>query len=52
VILPQTPFWDLQSFIKEFKAKKVTEGFHYNSGENQYFLSVAQLQELISKHIK
>ena len=52
MILPQTTFWNIQDFIKKFEAKKVIEGFHYNSGENQDFLTVEQLQELIIKHIK
>ena len=51
-ILPQTPFWDLSEFIKKHNAKKVKEGFNYNSGENEYFLSVSDLKELINKIIK
>ena len=52
VILPQTTFWNLSEFIEKHHAKKVEEGFNYNSGENEDFLTVAQLQKLISKHIK
>ena len=52
VILPQTPFWDLSEFIKKHNAKEVEEGFNYNSGENEYFLSVSDLKELINKNIK
>ena len=47
VILPQNPTWDLNSYIKKFKAKKVKEGFNYNSGQNKDFLTVEQLRSLI-----
>ena len=33
-ILPSVPVWDIKEFIKEFQAKKVQEGFSYNSGQN------------------
>ena len=33
-ILPSVPVWDIEEFIKEFQAKKVQEGFSYNSGQN------------------
>ena len=52
VILPQTTFWNLSEFIKKYNAKKVEEGFNYNSGENEDFLSVSDLKELINKNIK
>ena len=50
VILPQKSFWDINTFIKEFKAIKVKEGFYYNSGENQVFLSVEGIKELIKNY--
>ena len=49
VILPLKPIWDLNSYIKKFKAKKVKEGFSYNSGTNKDFLTVDQLRDLIFK---
>jgi len=49
VILPQTTFWNLSEFIKKYNAKKVEEGFNYNSGINEYFLTVAELKKLISE---
>ena len=52
VILPQTTFWDLSKFKEKHDAKKVDEGFNYNSGENEDFLSVSDLKELINKNIK
>src|SRR3954471_533613 len=33
-ILPQMHSWNLDEFIKHFNAKKVLQGFKYNSGEN------------------
>lgn len=49
VILPQKPNWDISTFIEEFKAIKVKKGFNYSSGDNQEFLSVKQIKELIKK---
>jgi len=51
VILPNKPSWELDSFIRKFKAIKVKEGFSYNSGENKEFLSIEQLKLLIKKYI-
>jgi len=47
VILPQNPVFNIESFIKDKKAKKVTPGFSYNSGQNEYFLNVDELKILI-----
>ena len=52
VILPQTTFWNLSEFIEKHHANKVEEGFNYNSGENEDFLSISDLKELINKNIK
>jgi UDP-N-acetylglucosamine 4,6-dehydratase len=51
VILPQVTNWNLQEYIKEFKAKKVEEGFQFNSGKNTEWVNAADIQELIKKHI-
>ncbi len=51
VILPQVTNWNLQEYIKEFKAKKVAEGFQFNSGKNTDWVNAADIQELIKKHI-
>ncbi|MDA8658135.1 UDP-N-acetylglucosamine 4,6-dehydratase (inverting) [Flavobacteriaceae bacterium] len=47
VILPQNPVFNIESFIKDKKAKKVTPGFSYNSGQNEYFLTVDEIRILI-----
>ncbi len=51
VILPQTPIWNLQEFIKTFGATKVPVGFKYNSGENTEWLDVPALRQLIRAHV-
>ncbi len=48
VILPINPVWDLGSFISEQKAQKVNEGFHYQSGKNEAWLSPIELKELVT----
>jgi FlaA1/EpsC-like NDP-sugar epimerase len=51
VILPQIPAWNLEEFIKHFKAKKVPSGFNYNSGENTQWETVESLRSLIKEHV-
>ncbi|WP_282042214.1 UDP-N-acetylglucosamine 4,6-dehydratase (inverting) [Winogradskyella flava] len=50
-ILPATHQWNLDNFINTFKAKKVSEGFSYNSGENEDWETVETLRELIKEHV-
>ena len=39
-------------YLKKMKAKKVKQGFTYSSGENNKFLTVSQLRNLIQKNVK
>jgi len=50
-ILPQTPNWKLAEFISHFNAKKVEEGFQYSSGNNEEWVSVEELRQLINMHV-
>jgi UDP-N-acetylglucosamine 4,6-dehydratase (inverting) len=50
-ILPSVTRWELNDFITELKAKKVAEGFTYNSGENQEWETVDSLKKLIKEHV-
>lgn len=50
-ILPTVPNWNLDKFIEELGAKKVEEGFTYNSGENEDWESVESLRTLIKEHV-
>ena len=50
-ILPTIVEWNLNDFIKKFNAKKVDQGFRYNSGENNKWETVDTLRDLIKKHI-
>lgn len=51
VILPnQTMGWKLEDFIKKFDAKKVPEGFYYNSGTNTEWIGVEEIRLLINEH--
>jgi UDP-N-acetylglucosamine 4,6-dehydratase (inverting) len=51
VVLPQTRSWDLEEFIRYFNAKKVPQGFTYNSGTNSEWLTVSDLRKLIRDHV-
>ena len=50
-ILPSSHSWSLEDFIKTFSAKKVREGFQYNSGENHDWETVESLRKLIVEHV-
>ena len=54
VILPSTKMWDLDKFINDSDSKKgkmCEEGFTYNSGTNDNFLTINELKELIKNKI-
>lgn len=50
-ILPSVPNFSLDNYIKFFTAKKVEEGFNYNSGTNTEFETVESIRSLIKEHI-
>lgn len=50
-ILPQVPVWSKSEYIEHFNAKEVAQGFKYNSGTNDEWLTVAQLRALIKQHV-
>jgi UDP-N-acetylglucosamine 4,6-dehydratase (inverting) len=50
-IIPQIPKWPIADFVSHFKAKKVEEGFTYNSGSNTEWVSVEELRVLIKEHV-
>lgn len=50
-ILPNTPKWKVNDFIQKFGAKKVPEGFAYNSETNSDWESVQSLRALIKQHV-
>ncbi|MGH1338221.1 MAG: UDP-N-acetylglucosamine 4,6-dehydratase (inverting) [Aureispira sp.] len=50
-ILPQVPVWSLEDYMKAFNATKVEQGFKYNSGTNEEWLTVEQIRDLIKTHV-
>ena len=50
-ILPTKTRWLLKDYIKKFKAKRVKEGFSYNSGENSDWETVSSLRKLIKENV-
>ncbi len=48
VILPQIPNFNLDDFKAHFKAQPVAEGFSYNSKDNEEWINVAELRQLIA----
>jgi len=50
-ILPSTGGQAAKYYLEGGKAKLVPEGFSYNSGTNEHFLTVSELEELIDRHV-
>ncbi len=50
VILPSNPIWNLEEFIKTSGAKKVKNGFSYNSGENKEWETIESMRSLIKEY--
>jgi len=50
-ILPSSHRWNLEDFVKHFNAKKVEQGFRYNSAENTEWETVEGLRALIREHV-
>ncbi len=51
IILPAVPNFDLEKYITFFQAKKVEQGFNYNSGTNTEWETVDSLRMLIKEHL-
>lgn len=50
-ILPSVPKFNIEEYIEHFDAKKVPEGFNYNSGSNSNWETVESIRELIVEHV-
>jgi len=51
VICPATPLWDVDAYCKAFNGAPVEQGFTYNSGTNEDFLTVEAIREQIRLHV-
>lgn len=51
-ILPMGARYSLNEFCRHFNATRVEEGFSYNSGDNEHFLTVDELQHLIFEQME
>ena len=51
-ILPATHRWNIDDYIAHFNAKKVPQGFSYNSAENEAWETVESLRKLIREHVE
>jgi len=52
IILPTNPKWSLENFILEFNARRVEEGFSYNSGTNNDWETITNLKTYINKYLE
>lgn len=50
-ILPQKPVWKMDNYIVHFNAKKVPEGFSYNSGDNTEWETIESIRAKIKEHV-
>jgi FlaA1/EpsC-like NDP-sugar epimerase len=51
VIAPSVHTWKMEDWMKTFNAKKVPEGFKYNSETNNEWISPDEIKKLIKIHI-
>ncbi|QMU28975.1 UDP-N-acetylglucosamine 4,6-dehydratase (inverting) [Adhaeribacter radiodurans] len=51
VILPSTPVWSIENFMKKFQGNFVEPGFRYNSESNTDWLTPEQIREQIKQHV-
>ena len=55
VILPSLPLWNVERFVAESgngNGRMVADGFAYNSGTNETFLTPGQIKELIGTDVE
>lgn len=50
-ILPSIPNFKLDEYLSHFNARRVEEGFNYNSGSNEEWETVNSLRALIKEHV-
>lgn len=50
-ILPSVPNFNIEDFVKNFSARKVEEGFSYDSGTNSDWETIDGLRQLIIEHV-
>ena len=50
-IIPQSTNWPLSDFVSNFNAKKVSEGFSYNSLDNEEWETVESLRQKIKEFV-
>lgn len=50
-ILPSSHQWRLDEFVSTFNAKKVEQGFSYNSGNNTEWETIDSMRKLIVEHV-
>lgn len=51
VILPSTPYWNVDHFYKAFNAKKVPPDFYYNSGHNTSWLTQVEIKKMLKDYM-
>lgn len=51
VIVPPTPQWDVEEYRIQHNGVNCSPGFCYDSGNNDHFLTVPEIRELIRNHL-
>ena len=51
VILPSSPIWRIEDFLKKFGGTRVEQNFSYNSGQNDNWENAQTIRDKIKKHI-
>jgi UDP-N-acetylglucosamine 4,6-dehydratase (inverting) len=50
VILPSSPLWSTADYLRTFSGRQCPDGFSYNSGTNERWLSVEEIRRLVGEH--
>ncbi len=51
VILPSSPLWSAPDYLKAFSGRPCADGFSYNSGTNDRWLSVEEIRRLVGENL-
>jgi FlaA1/EpsC-like NDP-sugar epimerase len=51
VILPSSPLWSTADYLEAFSGRRCPDGFSYNSGTNDRWLSVEEIRRLVGEHL-
>ncbi len=52
VIMPSVQLWDVNRYMETYDGKRCADGFAYSSGNNDRWLTVEDIRDLIQEHVE